>query len=136
MFGRIKEALSPEKWIENLEGYLDARIKLAKFDAREAAIHIISNSIIYAALLSVAIIALILLNIGLGLWLGNLTGKYFYGFFILAAFYLLLSGIIFLKKDDKKVRQKLEASIRMALDQPAGNEEMNGSQNDSQNEYT
>jgi uncharacterized membrane protein len=40
----------------------------------------------------------ICLNIGLAIWLGELLGKMYYGFFIIAGFYFLVSVIVFLYK--------------------------------------
>jgi uncharacterized membrane protein len=36
---------------------------------------------------------LLFLNLGIALWLGEILGKYYYGFFVLAAFYALLTLI-------------------------------------------
>jgi hypothetical protein len=45
------------------------------------------------------------LNLGLALWLGDILGKTFYGFFVVAAFYILAGIIIhfFMHKWVKKL---------------------------------
>ncbi len=49
------------------------------------------SSIVQKIIVFTAVIVLItLLNIGLALWIGELVGKLYFGFFIVAAFYVLV----------------------------------------------
>ena len=50
-----------------------------------------------------AFIFIVLLNIGIALLLGDLLGKAYYGFFIVAAFYAII-GIILYSSRDKWIK--------------------------------
>lgn len=123
MFGKIREAFNLEKWVENFEGYLDARIELAKYDAREAAVKILTKGLFFAALFLFGLCSLLCLNFGLGYWLSSVLGNTFGGFFILAGFYLLLFTLVYLKKSDDQLLARVEESIRAAINQPEKTEE-------------
>jgi hypothetical protein len=118
MFGKIREALSLEKWVENFEGYLDARIELAKFDIREAAIDFFTRGAIYASLAFLGLVCLLCLNFAIGYWLSSLFENSFSGFFLLTAFYLLLFLIIFFNRNNPELRNRIEESLRRGMNQP------------------
>lgn len=118
MFGKIKEALSLEKWVENFEGYLDARIELAKYDAREAMVEILTKGIIGFSLAILGLIVLICLNFAIGYWLSSLLENTYGGFVILTGFYLLLFILLFLNQNNQGLLRGLEEKLRKALNQP------------------
>ena len=118
MFGKIREALSLEKWVENFEGYLDARIELAKYDAREAMVEILTKGIIGFSLAILGLIVLICLNFAIGYWLSSLLANTYGGFVILTGFYLLLFILLFLNRNNPGLLRDLEEKLRMALNQP------------------
>jgi len=118
MFGKIKEALSLERWIENFEGYLDARIELAKYDIREAMVRLLVKAIFVAGMAFFGFLALVCLNFGLAYWLNALLESSFAGFLLLGGFYALLTLIIYLGKKSPAIQEKAEAAFRRALDQP------------------
>jgi len=115
MFGKIRDVLSTEKWIENFEGYLDARIELAKYDAREASVAILTKTIIYGTLGFFGLLTLICLNFALGYWISSLLGNSFGGFFVLTSFYLILFLLVYFNKSNKKILARLETAIRNAI---------------------
>ena len=123
MFGKIKEALSLERWIENFEGYLDARIELAKYDIREAMVGILVKAVFVAGMAFFGLLALVCLNFGLAYWLNTLLESSFAGFLLLGGFYLLLTLIIYLGKESPAMQEKAEAAFRNALDQPKKEEQ-------------
>lgn len=118
MFGKIKEALSLDRWIENFEGYLDARIELAKYDVREALVGILIKTVFFAGTAFFGFLAMVCLNFGLAYLLNELLDNQFAGFFILAGFYLLLGTIIFLNRNNQSLLQSLDDAFRKALNQP------------------
>lgn len=123
MFGKIKEALSLERWIENFEGYLDARIELVKYDIREALVGILVKAVFIAGMAFFGLLALVCLNFGLAYWLNALLDSSFAGFLLLGAFYLLLTLIIYLGKRSPAVQEKTESAFRNALGQAAEEKE-------------
>lgn len=123
MFGKIKEALSLERWIENFEGYLDARMELAKYDIREALVGLLVKAVFIAGMAFFGLLALVCLNFGLAFWLNTLLESSFAGFLLLGAFYLLLTLVIYLGKESPAMQEKAEAAFRNALDQPKKEEQ-------------
>lgn len=122
MFGKIREALSLEKWVENFEGYLDARIELAKYDAREAMVELLSKGIIWMVLSMLGLTSLLCLNFALGYWLSSLFGNSYGGFFVLTGFYGLLFLLIFISRTNQNILMRIEKAIRLAMKQPKADE--------------
>jgi hypothetical protein len=118
MFGKIREAFSLEKWVENFEGYLDARIELAKYDARETMVEILTKGIIGFSLAILGLIVLVCLNFAIGYWLSSLLANTYSGFVILTGFYLFLFILLFLNKNNQGLLRGLEGKLRTALNQP------------------
>lgn len=118
MFGKIKEALSPERWIENFEGYLDARIELAKYDAREALVGMLVKAVFVAGMAFFGFLALVCLNFGLAYWINGLLESSFAGFLLLCSIYLLLSAFLYLLRKNPSLMQSIEDSFRKSLRQP------------------
>lgn len=115
MFGKIKEMLSLEKWIENFEGYLEARIELMKFDLRETLIRFSSKAIVSLAFIVFGLAALVLLNIGLAGLINQRFESQFIGYFILAFFYFAVALIFYLLRNNKGFINKIETNIREAI---------------------
>lgn len=84
---------------EKTKDYVETRADLFKLKAikktAEVGSSLVSN-IIVAVVFSCFFI---FLNIALGLWLGDLTGKVYLGFFILAAFYLIVGLLIYFNRE-------------------------------------
>jgi fatty acid desaturase len=94
-----------ESILERSAEYGKTTFELAKLKALDKATDVVSslfpNSIVFALI----VIFIFFLNFGLALWLGDILGKIFYGFFVVAAFYGIL-GIalhLFMHKWLKKV---------------------------------
>lgn len=85
---------SVESLWEKTHGYLEARIELVKMKtagkAAEMGAAITARVIIGIVLLMMIIV----LNTGIAMWLGEILGKMYYGFFALAGFYLVLAIIL------------------------------------------
>lgn len=74
--------------------YIDTRMQLFKLNAVNKVSEIGSSIASTFIIGFIFFLFVIILSIGLGFLLGEITGKIYYGFFIVAAFYLLI-GIIF-----------------------------------------
>jgi hypothetical protein len=85
---------SIESLFEKAGDYVETRIDLFKLKAVDKSADIISSIASRLVVLFVIAIFIIILNIGIGLLLGELLGKTYYGFFVLAGFYLI-TGLIF-----------------------------------------
>jgi hypothetical protein len=58
---------------------------------------------------------MLFLNLGIALWLGELLGKTYFGFFIVAAFYILAGLIVHLFMNKKIKRQVGDALVKRML---------------------
>ena len=75
--------------------YVETRIDLFKLKTADKSAEIIASVTVLIVVTIIALFGFIILNIGLCIWLGELTGKIFYGFFIVGGFYLLVALLIF-----------------------------------------
>lgn len=76
------------------EAYTKTSIELAKLKALEATTQIATTMIWrLSVVISISLFGLVF-NIGVALWLGEVLGHSYYGFFIVAGFYLL-AAIVF-----------------------------------------
>ncbi len=80
--------------IELAESYAKTNIDLFKLKAISKTSDVISTIVLKLIFFTVVLIMIILLNIGLALWIGELTGKLYYGFLIVAAFYVLVALLV------------------------------------------
>ncbi|CAN5812554.1 hypothetical protein BH11BAC4_BH11BAC4_10230 [soil metagenome] len=92
MESQVKDNI--ESLFEKTGDYLETRIDLYKLKAVDTSSDIISSFISKLVVLFVFAISIIIINIGIALLLGELLGKSYYGFFIVAGFYLI-AGLIF-----------------------------------------
>ena len=78
-----------ESLFEKLEVYGKTTYELSKLKALKTATVVITSLVSrLSVVLMIAMFALVL-NIGIAFYLGELLGKIYYGFFIVAAFYLV-----------------------------------------------
>lgn len=81
--------------IDTLKDYAEKRLELLKLQATEKS-SLGAGNLVFIVLVSITLLFfIVLLNIGLGLWIGSLLGNYAYGLLIMAGFYLLLTLILF-----------------------------------------
>lgn len=80
-----------EVLLESVESFGKTTLQLAKLKALEKTT-IVATSLItrISVILAISVFALVL-NLGIALMLGDFLGKNYYGFFIVAAFYLVLA---------------------------------------------
>jgi len=94
-----------ESLIESATEYGKTSIELVKLKALDKTTDIVSSLIPFSVVIILLITFLLFLNIGIALWLGEILGKPFYGFFAVAGFYILTGIIIhfFLNKWIKRI---------------------------------
>ncbi len=82
--------------IDILKEYANKRIELLRLGATEKAS--VGSGLVIFLLLAFAAISffVLMLNIGVGLWIGHSLGNYGYGVLIVSAFYLFLFILIYL----------------------------------------
>lgn len=82
-----------ELLFDRVSDYLETRLELFKLKATHKSTDIISS--VTSKLIFILIVTLVvfMVNIGLALWLGDVLGASYYGFFALAGLYLLIAFI-------------------------------------------
>jgi len=80
---------------DKVRSYLDTRINLLKLKTIDKASGIISSVISVIVVVLIVFIFIVLLNIGIALFLGDLLGKAYYGFLIVAAFYGVIGLVLY-----------------------------------------
>ena len=79
---------------EKAENYTKTSLELIKLKTVSAAADVLSTLTSRIAVGAVVAFFILFLNIGISLWLGKELGEYFYGFFIMALFYLVVAIIM------------------------------------------
>ncbi len=80
---------------EHIEVYVETNIELLKLRVIRRLTNVISSLISSIVFLIFIILIVLMLNIGSALWLGEVTGKIYYGFFILALVYAVIGVILY-----------------------------------------
>jgi hypothetical protein len=78
-----------ETLLERASEYGKTSIELARLKALDKTTEIVSSVIPLSVVILLVASSLLFLNLGLAFWLGEVLGKIYYGFFIVAAFYVL-----------------------------------------------
>jgi len=83
-----------ESLLEKATEYGKTSFELVKLKAIDKTTDIVSSLIPHSVVFVLIASFLIFLNLGLALWLGEILGKIFYGFFVVAGFYVIIAIII------------------------------------------
>ena len=81
---------------ENASDYLETRVELLKLQAIDKSSDITSSIVSRITILIIIIFAMFILNIGLAIWIGELLGQMYLGFFVVGGFYALIAIILHL----------------------------------------
>jgi len=94
-----------ESLLDKAAEYGKTSFELVKLQTLDKTTDIVSSIIPLSVVILLILTFLLFLNVGIALWLGELLGKVFYGFFAVSAFYLLIGIIIhfFLNKWIKRL---------------------------------
>jgi len=78
-----------ESLLEKAEDFGKTSFELVKLKALDKTSEIVSSLIPYTVVFILIASFMIFLNLGLAFWLGDILGKTYFGFFVVAAFYIL-----------------------------------------------
>ena len=95
-----------EVLLERVEAYIKTTLELSKLKALETASFTLTTVISRLIVFFVLALFIVFLSIGVALFLGDLLDKMYYGFFIVAAFYLV-AGTIFYFSLDKWIEKPI-----------------------------
>ena len=79
--------------LEKAQEYGNTSIELFKLRAVDKTVAVVSSIVPRLAAIIILSMFFIMVSIGLSLWLGEIMGKTWYGFFVIAAFYGI-SGLV------------------------------------------
>ena len=97
MFKTIQnEADSIEGLFKKTGEYIETRIDLAKYKAIDKSSDIVSSLATTICIIVVLVVFIFTATTGVALWIGDMLGKNYYGFFIVAGFYALSILILYL----------------------------------------
>jgi hypothetical protein len=85
-----------ESLLESATEYGKSTIELVKLKTLDKTTDVVSSLVPQSLVFILISTFLLFLNLGLALWLGDILGKAFYGFFVVAAFYIVVGSIIHL----------------------------------------
>lgn len=93
-----------ESLIEKGEQYGKTSLELLKLKTLDKSADVTSSLVSWLIVVIFAVLFFLILNIGVALWLGDLLGKSYYGFFVVSGFYAVLALVfwIFRKQLIKK----------------------------------
>ena len=100
---------------EKAEQYVRTSVELLKLKAIDKAADTISTIVSRLAMVIFIIFFLFIFSIGIALYLGDLLGKAYFGFFIMAGFYMLLGILIKIFGDTWLKVPVFNAIIKKAL---------------------
>lgn len=88
-----------EMLFERAEDYTRTTVELAKLNAVDKTADVMSSLLSRLTVSIVFVLFAFLANIGLSLWIGEILGKVYYGFFIVSSVYLIVAIVLYLFKD-------------------------------------
>jgi hypothetical protein len=88
-----------EMLFEKAEDYTRTTIDLVKLNAVDKTADVMSSLLSRLAVSIVFVMFAFLVNIGLSLWIGELLGKAYFGFFAVSSVYLLIAIVLYIFKD-------------------------------------
>lgn len=92
----MKDNATPiEKLFEKAEDFSKTTIELFKLNVVDKSSEIASTLAVQLVIFMVVALFTLIINIGIALWLGEMLGKTYYGFFIIGAFYFLVIIILY-----------------------------------------
>jgi hypothetical protein len=94
-----------ESLVDRVTDYGKTSYELVKLQAVDKSSDVVSSVIPHTVVLILVSSFMLFFNLGLALWLGEILGKLFYGFFIVAAFYVLVGLVVhlFMHKQLKEI---------------------------------
>ena len=80
--------------LEKAENYSKTTVELFKLEVIDKSADVVSSLVSRLAILLVVALFILIINIGLALWIGELLGKSYYGFFIIGGLYGIVAIVL------------------------------------------
>jgi len=104
-----------ETLFEKATDYGKTSFELAKLKAIDKTSDIVSSVIPHSAVIVLIASFMVFLNLGLAFWLGEIIGQIFFGFFIVAGFYILAGLVLHFFMHDWLKKKIYNYFIKQAL---------------------
>ena len=105
-----------ESLIDRVKNYVETRIDLLRLKAIDKSSSFLSFFISLIVVILISFISVILLSVGIALLLGDLLGKLYYGFFIVAGFYLITGLVLYSLKEKWLKAPIADSMIKKLMD--------------------
>ncbi len=99
-----------ELLVEKVKDYAETRIDLLRLKAIDKSSSFLSLLIAMIVVILVGLMSFMILSVGLALLLGDLLGKAYYGFFIVAGIYLI-TGLVLYSTREKLLKSPMANSM-------------------------
>jgi len=107
----IENQSSPvESLIDRVKSYVETRIDLLRLKAIDKSSSFLSLLISMIVVILIGFISIMMLSVGIALLLGDWLGKSYYGFFIVAGFYII-AGLVLYSLRDKWLKTPIANSM-------------------------
>lgn len=91
----MKSIATPiELLFDRVEDYSKTTLELFKLKAIDKSADVVSSLVSRLTILLVVALFIIIINIGVALWLGEILGKSYYGFFVIGGLYALIAILL------------------------------------------
>ena len=84
-----------ESLLHKATDYGKSSIELIKLKSIDKTANFVSSFLSRLTILLILTIFTLFINIGLAIWIGDLLGKIYYGFFIIGSFYALIALVLY-----------------------------------------
>ncbi|MGL1887498.1 MAG: phage holin family protein [Reichenbachiella sp.] len=108
---------------ETLSDYVKVKLELFKLEITEHVSNILAQVVAYVVILLIATLVLLFLSMGLGFLFNYLLGSEFWGFIIVAGFYLILLIIVLTFLNSGKLKAFIEEAILSTKQQETDEEQ-------------
>jgi len=107
---------SLEALMESAQLYGKTTLELSKLQGLNATTNVLSILIARVSLLITIVVFVVIMSIGIALWLSEILGKSYYGFFVLSAFYFAMVMLVYFFLHRLMVKPFSRLIISQALD--------------------
>ncbi len=104
-----------ENLIDRATDYVETKMELLKLQAVNTTTEVASTIISRFVVGLVIGLLVLILSAGFAIWLGDISGKLYYGFFLVSAFYLLVALVLYFFRDKLIKRPFTDMLIKKML---------------------
>jgi len=132
MLNKIRSFLKVDQFVENITGYFEARIELAKLDFKKELASVLAKIVVFSVAIFGAMGMFLSISLALGFWFNQLLDSNYAGFFVLSFFYTGIAALgLYAAKNENLI-----SSLRNSFERQLFSEDININQNGNQDTNT